>query len=164
MEGIIMTDEKVEDTPQTDTELEKAQAEIEKWKALSRKNEAQAKENLEKAKRLDEIEEANKTELQKLQDALAVAEKKLKDRDEADALKSVAEEVAKAKSEGLDKPIPASALRGSTKEELEAHADAILALLPAKPKGATPDVGGDKGDPVTEKEAEAQEIASKVKL
>lgn len=50
-------------------------AEVAKWKELSRKNEQRAKENSEKAKKFDEIEEANKTELERLQSRLAEAEK-----------------------------------------------------------------------------------------
>lgn len=40
-------------------------AEVEKWKALARKHEAEAKSGKDAAKRLSEIEEANKTETEK---------------------------------------------------------------------------------------------------
>src|SRR5438270_6909774 len=50
-------------------------AEAEKWKALSRQNEAQAKANASAAKRLADLEEAQKTEAQKLADAKVAAEK-----------------------------------------------------------------------------------------
>ena len=49
-------------------------AELEKWKSLSKKNEARAKENADKAKRLDEIEASSKSELEKLTDRLTKAE------------------------------------------------------------------------------------------
>lgn len=45
------------------------QAEAEKWKALARKHEGSAKANADAAKRLAEIEEANKTDLEKAVDA-----------------------------------------------------------------------------------------------
>lgn len=40
-------------------------AEVEKWKTLSRKNEQRARENLAAKKRLEELEAANSTELEK---------------------------------------------------------------------------------------------------
>lgn len=49
-------------------------AEVEKWKALSKKNEARAKENAAAAKRLAELEEAGKTEAQKAADRITKAE------------------------------------------------------------------------------------------
>jgi hypothetical protein len=49
-------------------------AEVEKWKALSKKNEARAKENAAAAVRLAELEEAGKTEAQKAADRIAKAE------------------------------------------------------------------------------------------
>ena len=55
-------------------------AEIEKWKALARKNETRAKENAAAAKRLAEIEDAAKTEQQRLEDRATAAER---ERDEA---------------------------------------------------------------------------------
>lgn len=45
--------------------LADAQADAEKWKALSRKHEDQSKANADKAKRLDELETANQTELER---------------------------------------------------------------------------------------------------
>jgi len=45
-------------------------AELDKWKACARKQENRAKENAEAAKRLAEIEDAEKTESQKLAEQL----------------------------------------------------------------------------------------------
>lgn len=50
-------------------------AEVAKWKELSRKNEQRAKENSEKAKKFDEIEDANKTEMERLKERAEAAEK-----------------------------------------------------------------------------------------
>ena len=61
-------------------------AEVAKWKAMSRKNEERAKENEAAAKRLAEIEEANKTESEKLQARAEAAEKALAERDAKEAL------------------------------------------------------------------------------
>lgn len=148
---------------ETETEAQVEQttdlvAEVEKWKALARKNEARAKENSDKAKRLDDLEEAQKSELEKLTARAEAAEAKIAEREKADAARALAEEVAK------EKGVSASVLRGSTKEELEAHADSILALLPEKPKAATDGTGGDRGDDIEEEEVDAKEIAANIRL
>ena len=71
-----------------------------------------------KAEQFDALEEKNKTELQKALDRAASAEALA-----AEATKvSLRSEVAAAKN------VPASLLSGSTKEELEAAADALLAF------------------------------------
>lgn len=71
-------DPPVTGTPPTDdppaTGGEDLAAEVEKWKSLSKKNEARAKENATAAKRLRDIEEANKSEAQKAADRVAQAE------------------------------------------------------------------------------------------
>ena len=59
---------------------EALEAELTKWKELSRKHEARAAKNAEAARRLQEIEDANKTELQKAVEAQQSAER---ERDEA---------------------------------------------------------------------------------
>lgn len=93
------------------------------WKAEARKWESRAKENLSAAKanevaakRLTEIEEAQKTETQKQQEALEKAQNELA---ELTVAKTRAE-VAAAKG------VPAALLSGSTQEELESAADALL--------------------------------------
>lgn len=147
---------------ETGTEAQEEQTtdatEVEKWKALARKNEARAKENADKAKRLDELEEAQKSETEKLVARAEAAEAKLAERDKADTARSLAEEVAKAKG------VSASVLRGSSKEELEAHADSILALMPEKPKAASPGSGGDRGEDIDAEEADAKEIAANIRI
>jgi len=62
------------DPPATEGAPVDLSAEVDKWKALSKKNEARAKENSAAAKRLAEIEEAGKTEAQKAADRIAQAE------------------------------------------------------------------------------------------
>ncbi|MEV5042706.1 hypothetical protein [Microbacterium sp. LMI1x-1-1.1] len=140
--------------PQPETgELEKARAEAEKWKALSRKNEEQARANADKAKRFDEIEEASKTEQEKLLARAEAAEKKLAERDAKDAAKSLATEIADAKG------VPAAALRGATREELEAHADELLAFLPKPPSAPSAD-GQGEGDPIGDGDMSADDIVN----
>lgn len=69
-----------------------------------------------KAVKLAEIEEANKTNEQKAADRLAAAEKRAVELE----VKATRAEVAAAKG------VPVSLLSGSTKEELEAAADALI--------------------------------------
>ena len=69
-----------------------------------------------KAAKLAEIEEANKSEAERTAERLAAAEKRAAEL-EAKALKA---EVAAAKG------VPAALLTGSTQEELEAAADALI--------------------------------------
>ncbi|WP_144834093.1 hypothetical protein [Microbacterium sp. BH-3-3-3] len=136
-----------------DSDLEKARAEAEKWKALSRKNEEQAKANAEKAKKFDELEEANKTEQEKLLARAEAAEKRIAEREAMDAAAATAAEVAKAKG------VPASALRGSTREELEAHADELLELMPKKPAAPSADGQGD-GEQIGDGDMSADDIVN----
>ena len=139
--------------------LTAALADVDKWKELSRKNETRATENAGKAKQFDAQEEASKTEIQKLTDRTEKAEKALADRDAKDQAVALAAEVAKAKSsEG--RVIPASALRGSTREELEAHADEILALMPEPPKAPSADGQGRNGEVIGEGEMSAEDIVA----
>lgn len=100
--------------PKSDTD------EVEKWKALARKHEQQAKANAEAARKLQQIEDQGKTEIQKLTDRLAEAEKRSA---EAEA-KALRFEVA------VEKGVKARWLSGSTREELVAAADEYLADHP----------------------------------
>ncbi len=120
----------------SDSEPADLAAEVAKWKAFSRKHEDSAKANADKAKKFDEFEEASKTELQKAADRATAAEAKFAE-SEARAMRA---EVAAAKG------IPATLLSGSTQEELEASADALIAF---KGAAAKPDFGaGDRGNDV----------------
>ncbi len=146
------------DATQTETEaksdLEKALAEVEKWKALSRKNEDNAKSNADKAKQFDALEEANKSEIEKLQARVEAAEKWKADREQKDAAAATAAEVAK------EKGVPVTALRGSTREELEAHADELLSILPQKPPAPSADGQGNNGDQIGDGDMSADDIVA----
>lgn len=134
-------------------------AEAEKWKAHSRKHEGQAKANADAAKRLKEIEDANKTETQKLAEEKAAAES---------VAKSVSGELMRlrvAMRKGLTET-QAKRLVGDTEEELEQDAEDLLASFghkkdsgadtdtgkPTRPKerlrsGSAPDDEPDESDP-----------------
>ncbi len=94
-----------------------------------------------KAEKLDASEEAQKSELEK---AVARAEKAEGELSKAAAEREVQtwrDEVAK------DKGVPADVLRGTTKEELEAHADALKSVITPEKKGAAGPYVPPKGDP-----------------
>ena len=133
-----------EETPAQETHAESFDADyVKKLRAESAKYRTEAKANADAAKRLAEIEDANKSEQEKLQERLAAAEQR-----EADAnARLLRAEVASEK--GLTAK-QAARLTGTTKEELAADADEFLADLADKyvPKTASPsDTGaGLKGD------------------
>lgn len=97
------------------------------WKAEARKWEARAKENSGAATRLAELENAQKTETQKLAERAEAAERKAADAE----LRSLRAEIAAEK--GLT-PGQAKRLQGATRDELAADADELLKDFgPAKP-------------------------------
>jgi hypothetical protein len=74
-----------------------------------------------KAAKLDELEDAQKSDLEKLTEELNAAKA------ERDQLKHAEEMRTWANEVSAETNVPASVLRGSTKEEMEEHAKAILA-------------------------------------
>jgi hypothetical protein len=112
-------------------------AEAEKWKTLSRKHEGQAKANAAAAKRLEEIEEANKSEAQKLADKVTVAEKRAADAEARATRYEVASELG-IKAKHL------KYLTGSTREEIEESAKGILEDFPETYAGSDTDDGKSK--------------------
>lgn len=139
----------MEDDSDTDGDKEKDPAdsanELEKWKSLARKNEARAKENADKAKRFDEMEEASKPDLEKANARAEAAEKALADRDAKDTVAKDRQEVAEAF--GLD----AALLRGANRDELEDHAKTLQPFF-KKDAAPSPEGAGDAGGSVHNKE------------
>ena len=132
----------LEGAPALDAGTEKWMEFARLWESRARKNTARADGNEEKAKRFDEYEEANKTEAEKLQARAEAAENALAERDQKDEQERLVAEVAD------DKKVPAAILRGATREELEEHADAYLASLPAVPTAPSSEGLGNVGDTV----------------
>lgn len=123
-----------EETPQVDPTVE-----LEKWKALARQNEARAKANAEKAQRFDALEEAQKTELQKAQEAAQQAATELAQA-RLDALRARTAATA---------GVPEELLVGSNEEELTASVQRLLQFkgteTPApRSSGGTPPAGAAK--------------------
>jgi hypothetical protein len=156
-----MSDNTEEVTPVETTEVTAEEtttdvsAELEKWKALARKNEQRAKENANAAQRLSEIEEANKSEFEKLAERAAAAEAR------ADQIELSAARNEIALQKGLT-PSQAKRLVGTTREELAADADDLLADLKASAPSVAPssDAQGKQGEPV----GQAKQITSRADL
>lgn len=83
------------------------------------------------AEKLSQIEEANKTEVEKVAERLAVAEKRAAEL-EMQVTRSAVAEAKSDPAKGV--VIPAALLTGSTKEELEASADALIEFKVAQEK------------------------------
>lgn len=134
--------------PAADTAAEKDwKAEAEKWKAFARKHEDAAKANAEKAKRFDEFEESQKTELQKAADAAAKAKA------EADAVRAELARMQAAVKYGLSEDdLDLLGTHGGP-EEIEQRAERLAARLRlAEENKPKPDFGGgDRGTDVTAK-------------
>lgn len=92
----------------------------------------------ERASKLSEIEESSKTELQKALDRATAAETRIASFEAKEQTAKWAAEIVKGSG------IPASVLRGSTREELEAHFTELKDLAP-KPK-RTPVPPGKSGE------------------
>lgn len=92
------------------------------WKAEARKWEGRAKENSKAAERLTELEEANKSELQKVIDRAEAAEKKIATA-QAEALRLTVAARHGITGDALD------LLHGSDEDELEAKATKLAALI-----------------------------------
>lgn len=88
-----------------------------------------------KATKLDEVEEKNKTELQRATERASAAEKRAAEFEAREQRAAWATEVATATG------VPAEVLRGSTREEIEAHAETLkphFKPAPKQPRTATP--------------------------
>jgi hypothetical protein len=130
-EGDVTTEQPAE-VPAQEAEAPKP-ADID-WKTKAREWERRAKDNKAAADRLAAIEEASKTEAQKLAERAEKAERELAAAQSA----SLRSEIALTK--GLT-PSQAKRLIGDTREELEADADQLLADLGAAsaPRSPRPD-------------------------
>lgn len=89
----------------------------------------------EKASKFDEMEEANKTELQKANERAIALEAELNSLKSANEIRDIREKVAKETN------VPASLLTGTTEEECKAQADGIKAY--ANPTYPTVKDGGE---------------------
>lgn len=78
-----------------------------------------------KASKFDEITEAQKTELQKITERAEAAERRAQELETAQQIHTWKADISK------ETGVPASALRGSSLEDITAHAETLKALIPA---------------------------------
>lgn len=100
-----------------------------------------------KADQFDKLEEQSKTELQKAIERAEAAEKRAAQFEAKEQVATWAADIVKGSS------IPASVLRGSTREELEAHFNDLKALAPTPKR--TPVPSGKPDDKPGSRAAEA---------
>ena len=126
------------------------------WKAEARKWEKRSKENAEKAKAYDELQEQSKTELQKAQEQAAAYKKQV------DELSANAEREAARAKVAKETGVPAELVAGDDEDSMRAFAKALAAWgkPPVAPRTSKPGTfSGDAGDG---KEAAKRELARKL--
>lgn len=117
------------------------EAQVKKWRDLARKNERTAKENADAAKKLEELESANKSEIDKAKDAQTKAE------ENARGLERELTRLRVAIRKGLSET-QARRLVGENEEELEADADELLETFkPASDDGGKQSSNGNSSKP-----------------
>lgn len=121
--------------------------EAKKWKALSRQNERNAKALLEKARKWDEREQAEMTEVERLKQQLEQTQKQLADT-KLSALKARV-----AAKHG----VPAEYITGEDEDSLTASAEGLKAFVQKAERTPSSDVQGERGDDVPPK-SEATDI------
>lgn len=117
------------ETQATETETGEQEAQkpkptetVEFWKQKAREQEARAKSNAEAATKLQQFEDRDKTEAQKLTERAEAAEKR------AAEIEGRATRLEVAAEKGLT-PAQAQRLVGETREQLEVDADALLEMF-----------------------------------
>lgn len=140
----VVADEVTEPAETTESETDLAK-EVDKWKALARKNEARAKENADKAKRLDALEEESKSETQKLIERAEAAEKLAAGKEAQLARLAAARE---HKLTDADMVI----LEAVPADQIETIAEALAAR--SQNQESRGSVFGNQGDPIPLKDSE----------
>lgn len=112
------------------------------WKAEARKWEQRAKENTEAAKKLADLEEANKSELQKAQERAKELEQRA----------TQAEQMALRTRIAAEMNVPVEVLQGTDEDSIKASAQRVLDWRDSnKPKAPAPKSlkSGSSGEPPT---------------
>jgi hypothetical protein len=136
--------------------LEELIAERDKWKHFAREHESKAKANEGAAQKLAEIEEANKTEAQKLADAATAATQR------AAAAETALARLKVASAKGLPSEL-ADRLQGANEQEMAEDADRLLAVMkPTTPPPPGSADGGPQGtgDPSKPKQLTRSDLAA----
>ena len=107
------------DEPEEKGKPEEEGADTTDWKAMARKWEARSKENADKAKAYDELQEQSKSELQKAQEKAKRAE------DELAELKAKAELAETRAKVAKDTGVPVELISGDDEESMRTFAEAV---------------------------------------
>lgn len=109
------------DEPEEKGKPEEEGADTTDWKAMARKWEARSKENADKARAYDELQEQSKTELQRVQEQAAAYKRQVEDLNAKAELDRARARVAK------ESGVPAELIFGADEGEMEANAKALAA-------------------------------------
>ncbi|MCA1191622.1 hypothetical protein [Saccharopolyspora sp. 6V] len=154
-------DDQQQEEPRQDESGKDLADEVKKWKALARKHEGNSKVNAEAARKLKELEDAQKSEQERQSDALEQYKTRA-DKAEAQLRKrTIAEDRAPEHASLAQIKAVAKRLSGDSDEDLEADADELFELLapepsapkvPSRPKeslrgGGDPDEPPEETDP-----------------
>lgn len=155
-ESTIETQAAETGTSEQDAPKPKPTETVEFWKQKAREQEARAKANADAATKLQQFEDRDKSESQRLTERLEAAEKRAADLES----RSLRMEVAADK--GLT-PAQAKRLVGSTRDELEADADELKETFkPADETPAVPSLDLGQRSPSTPTNTTANQFASAV--
>ena len=134
-------DQAVEEKPETDWK-----AESRKWESRAKENLAAAKANEDAARRLREVEESGKSDLQRALDQIEALKAEA---EQSKAAAAQAERAVLVEKVAASKGVPAKYLSGDSEDDLVASADAFLddvsAIAKPSPSGYVPTAG--TGDP-----------------
>ena len=108
-----------------------------------------------KAQKFDELEEANKTELQKATEQLEKLKSDIAKRDEADKLRAIKAQVSK------DTGVPAELISGANEDEMKEFAEKI-AKFAKKDSAPTLDHAGKFASATKENSSAARDIARQI--
>lgn len=116
-------------------------AEARKWEERAKENKKTAEANAAAAKELERLKQERMTEQERLQSRAEAAERRVQELEEAEQRRNAEAELNKQIEGWKDKVskdtnVPATVLRGSTLEEIKAHAESLKELFPDERRGA----------------------------
>jgi hypothetical protein len=145
----------VEETPKGEETKSNDEETVDYWKSRARQHEKQAKENKEAALAWTEYQESQKSVEEKRAEELAAIQSEL-DKERTERIRL---EIA------TERGISGDALKlldGSTREEIEAKADALLELIAAQSSNKSPRPDPSQGRVVTNGGSVADQFASAI--
>lgn len=150
-----MDENKKEPTTTDDSQELHSESDSIDWKAQSRKWESLAKKNSEAAKKLQEIEEANKSEVQKALERAEAAEAKVKELESSAKTATIKQKLSE------EFGVPQDFIMGADEEEMRAYAQKLTDFM--KPESAAKVPKNGKFDKLSGKEdSEMRDFANEI--